>query len=68
METLLGSTISGMTLSDDGKTLWVGAHSGILHQLKLDQDRRDPQSIGNANLYEEFRLLIWKEEPQIWKW
>lgn len=64
----LGSTISGMTLSDDGKTLWVGAHSGILHQLKLDQDRRDPQSIGNANLYEEFRLLIWKEEPQIWKW
>ncbi|PQA92456.1 hypothetical protein B0A69_15610 [Chryseobacterium shigense] len=64
----LGSTISGMTLSDDGKTLWVGAHSGILHKLQLDQDRRDTHSIGNANLYEEFRLLIWKEEPQIWKW
>ncbi|KFF24158.1 hypothetical protein [Chryseobacterium vrystaatense] len=64
----LGSTISGMTLSDDGKTLWVGAHSGILHQLKLDQGRRDTHTIGNGNHYEEFRLLIWKDEPQIWKW
>lgn len=64
----LGSTISGMTLSDDGKTLWVGAHSGILHQLTLDQGRRDTHTIGNANHYEEFRLLIWKDEPRIWKW
>ncbi|HCA08188.1 hypothetical protein [Chryseobacterium sp.] len=63
-----GSSISGMTLSDDEKTLWVSAHSGILHQLKLDKGRRDTHTIGNGNHYEEFRLLIWKDEPQIWKW
>ncbi|MCT2562491.1 hypothetical protein [Chryseobacterium herbae] len=64
----LGSSISGMTLSDDEKTLWVAAHSGILHQLKLDKGQRDTHTIGNGNHYEEFRLLIWKDEPQIWKW
>ncbi|MBV8328031.1 hypothetical protein [Chryseobacterium sp.] len=64
----LGSTISGMTISDDEETLWVGAHSGILHQLKLEKEQRDSHTIGNGNLYEDFRLLIWKNEPQIWKW
>lgn len=64
----LGSTISGMTLSDDEETLWVAAHSGILHKLKLEKGRRDTHTIGNGNHYEEFRLLIWKDEPQIWKW
>jgi len=64
----LGSTISGITLSDDEKNLWIGAHSGILHKLRLDKGRRDTHTIGNGNHYEEFRLLIWKNEPQIWKW
>ncbi|MBB6372130.1 hypothetical protein [Chryseobacterium shigense] len=64
----LGSTISGMTLSDDEETLWVAAHSGILHKLKLKKGHRDTHTIGNGNHYEEFRLLIWKDEPQIWKW
>ncbi|WP_080776817.1 hypothetical protein [Chryseobacterium phocaeense] len=64
----LGSTISGMTISDDEKTLWVAAHSGILHKLKLGKGHRDTHTIGNGNHYEEFRLLIWKNEPQIWKW
>lgn len=64
----LGSTISGITLSDDGKTLWVGAHSGILHKLILNKGCRDTHTIGSGDHYEEFRLLLWKEEPQIWKW
>lgn len=64
----LGSTISGMTLSDDEEMLWVAAHSGILHKLKLGKGHRDTHTIGNGNHYEEFRLLIWKNEPQIWKW
>lgn len=64
----LGSTISGMTISDDEETLWVAAHSGILHKLKLGKGHRDTHTIGNGNHYEEFRLLIWKNEPQIWKW
>ena len=64
----LGSTISGMTLSDDEQTLWVGSSSGILHKLQLDKGLRDDHTIGNSNHYEEFRLLIWKKEPQILKW
>lgn len=64
----LGSTISGMAISDDEQTLWVGSSSGILHKLKLGKGHRDTHTIGNGNHYEEFRLLIWKNEPQIWKW
>lgn len=64
----LGSTISGMTISDDEETLWVGSTSGMLHKLILGKGTRDNYTIGNGNHYEEFRLLIWKNEPQIWKW
>lgn len=64
----LGSTISGMAISDDEKTLWVGSYSGMLHKLYLGKGHRDEHVIGNGNHYEEFRLLIWKDEPQIWKW
>lgn len=63
----LGSTITGMTLSDDEKTLWIGCSSGILHKLQLEQGLRDNHTIGNGNHFEEFRLLLWKEEP-ILKW
>jgi hypothetical protein len=64
----LGSTISGMAISDDEETLWVGSSSGMLHKLILGKGTRDNHTIGNGNHYEEFRLLIWKNEPQIWKW
>ncbi|ALM50786.1 hypothetical protein AMR72_13165 [Flavobacterium psychrophilum] len=58
----LGSTISGMTISEDGKILWVGSSSGMLHKLKLGKGHRDKHTVGNGNHYEEFRLILWKEE------
>lgn len=64
----LGSTISGMALSDDEKTLWVGSYSGMLHKLQLGKGHRDTHTIGNGKHYEDFRLIVWKNEPQIWKW
>ncbi|MDR2237891.1 MAG: hypothetical protein LBE92_17340 [Chryseobacterium sp.] len=64
----LGSTISGMVLSDDEETLWVGSCSGMLHKLRLGKGHRDTHTIGNGNHYEDFRLLIWQNEPQAWKW
>lgn len=64
----LGSTIKGLTISDDEQTLWVGSSSGILHKLILGKGHRDKHTIGNGKHFEEFRLLIWKNEPQIWKW
>ncbi len=63
----LGSTISGITISDDEKTLWIGSYSGMLHKLQLGKGARDEHTIGNGNHYEDFRLILWKEEP-ILKW
>lgn len=64
----LGSTISGITVSDDGRTLWVGTYAGILHQLQLGKGNRDAHTIGNGGHYEDFRLLVWKEEPEVLRW
>lgn len=59
----LGSTISGITISDDESTLWVGSCSGMLHKLELGKGLRDNHTIGNGNHFEEFRLILWKDEP-----
>lgn len=63
----LGSTIGGLTISDDEKTLWIGSCTGMIHKLKLGKGHRDNHTLGNGNHYEEFRLILWKEEP-IMKW
>ncbi|SDF79365.1 hypothetical protein [Chitinophaga filiformis] len=63
----VGSTITGMAISDDETTLWVGAASGILHKLKL-QAGQDEHTIGNGNHREEFRLFLWKDEPKPLFW
>lgn len=63
----LGSTISGITISDDEKTLWIGSYSGMLHKLQLEKGVRDSHTIGNGNHYEDFRLILWKEEP-VMRW
>lgn len=63
----LGGTISGMAISDDEQTLWVGTYFGQLHQLQLNKGWRDTHTIGTAKHYEDFRLIFWKKEP-ILKW
>jgi WD40 repeat protein len=64
----LGSTISGMSISEDEKTLWVASYAGIIHKLKLDAGKRDEHTIGTGDHHEEFRIIFWKEEqkPLIW--
>ena len=64
----IGSTITGMTISDDEKTLWVASCSGIIHKLILDIGQRDDHTIGNGNHYEACRIIFWKNEqqPLIW--
>jgi hypothetical protein len=64
----LGSTISGMAISDDQQTLWVGSYSGMLHKLTLGKGHRDKHTIGDGQHYEDFMLLIWTDEPQVWRW
>ena len=63
----VGSTISGMTVSDDRKTLWVASHAGMLHKLRLGLGHRDRHTIGNGDHYEDFRLIFWKGEP-VMRW
>ncbi|WP_458627048.1 hypothetical protein [Winogradskyella sp. PC D3.3] len=63
----LGSTITGITISEDESTLWVGSASGMLHKLQLDKGLRDNHTIGTGKHYEDFRLVLWKDEP-IMKW
>ena len=63
----LGSTIGDLAISDDKQTLWVSSFTGIIHKLKLNKGLRDKHTIGNSNHYEEFRLILWKNES-IMKW
>ena len=59
----VGSTISGLAVSDDEKTLWVGSCTGMIHKLILGKGHRDSHTLGTGNHYEEFRLIVWKDEP-----
>ncbi|MCT4637802.1 MAG: hypothetical protein N4A72_08840 [Bacteroidales bacterium] len=63
----LGSTIGGIAISDDEKTLWVGSCTGIIHKLKLGGGHRDTHTIGSGEHYEDFRLILWKDEDkELW--
>lgn len=64
----LGSTVSGMAISEDESTLYVACYSGILHKLIIGKGKRDTHAIGNADLYEEFRLIMWKGEEKPLRW
>lgn len=63
----LGSSISGMTISNDEQILWVGSYSGMLHKLNLGKGQ-DDHTVGNGNHHEEFRIFFWKTEskPLFW--
>lgn len=59
----LGSTITGMSISDNGEVLWVATYAGIIHKLRLNTGYKHSHVIGNANHQEEFRVLFWKSQP-----
>ncbi len=63
----LGSTIGGITISENKEILWVASCTGMIHKLRLGKGHRDHHTIGNGNHYEDFRLIVWKDEP-IMKW
>ena len=64
----IGGTISGMAISEDESTLYVGTYAGGLHQLKLNAGQRDNHTIGTGKHYEECRWLFWKSEAGPLKW
>ncbi|MGC4042350.1 MAG: hypothetical protein QM758_00920 [Armatimonas sp.] len=64
----LGSTITGMDISANGKTLAVASYAGIVALIDLDTEAADPFQIGTATHRERFRWLFWKgeESPLLW--
>ncbi|SNB64731.1 MULTISPECIES: hypothetical protein [unclassified Pseudomonas] len=63
----LGSTISAMDISEDGRTLVAASHAGFISVIALDRGRPDWQ-IGTGPHGEVRRWLFWKggEKPLAW--
>ncbi|MGB1294278.1 MAG: hypothetical protein ACPG6V_02275 [Flavobacteriales bacterium] len=63
----IGSSIGSIALSDDNKYLFVSTYAGILVKLEMNRAYRDSHTIGTADLYEHFRIMMWKDEqPLFW--
>ncbi|QDU27771.1 hypothetical protein ETAA8_28620 [Anatilimnocola aggregata] len=64
----LGSTISGLDLSPDGKRLIASSHAGYLSIIDLHTGEADPYQIGTATHRERRRWLFWDQQPQPLAW
>ncbi|CAK9889952.1 MULTISPECIES: hypothetical protein [Pseudomonas] len=63
----IGSTISAMDISPDGKTLVVASHAGFISVIALDTSRPDWQ-IGTGEHAEVHRWLFWKQLDRPLRW
>ncbi|PNG30050.1 hypothetical protein [Pseudomonas protegens] len=63
----IGSTLTAMDISVDGKTLVAATYAGIIVQIALDSGRPDWQ-IGTGEHHELRRWLFWKDfaKPLLW--
>lgn len=64
----VGSTISAMASSADGRMLAVGSHSGTVHLLDLASTGANPEQVGVGAHREVRRWLFWKQEPVPLAW
>lgn len=64
----VGSTISAMAASADGRMLAVGSHSGTVHLLDLTSSDANPEQVGTDPRRELRRWLFWKQEAQPLAW
>lgn len=64
----VGSTISSMALSGDGKTLAVGSYGGAISLIALDSGERDAWQIGTGPHRERERWLFWQQEATPLRW
>jgi len=63
----VGSTISSIDISADGRVLLVGTYAGMVHLIDLDTPEADPYQIGTATHRELRRWIFWRgERPVIW--
>ncbi len=64
----VGSSISGLAVSPNGKMLVVGSSSGMLHVIDLDQGEADPYQIGTGAHVERRRWIFWEGEERPLRW
>ncbi len=61
----VGSTIKGIDISKDGKTLVVGTFAGMLHLLRLEYEENGFEV---KNITEVKRWIAWKGEEVVYEW
>jgi hypothetical protein len=64
----IGSTVSAMALSGDGKVLLAATYAGFLSMIRLVPDGRTPEQIGTSPHREFRRWIFWKQEPAPLAW
>jgi hypothetical protein len=64
----IGSSVNGIDLSPDSKTLVVTTYAGFVCILDLDTDEPDPFTISTATHRERRRWIFWKKEPKPLVW
>ncbi len=64
----VGSTISAMASSADGRLLAVGSYSGTVHLLDLTSTAANPEQVGVGAHPEIRRWLFWKQEATPLAW
>jgi hypothetical protein len=64
----IGSSISAMDLSADGRRLIASTYAGLLVILDLDTGEGDPYRIGTSTHRERRRWLFWKNEKKPLAW
>jgi hypothetical protein len=64
----IGSSVGGIDLSPDGKTLVVTTYGGFVCILDLDTGEPDPFAISTATHRERRRWLFWAKEPTPLVW
>jgi hypothetical protein len=64
----VGSTITGLDLSPDGRLLAVASYAGFLCVLQLDTGTRDPFAIGTSKHRELQRWVFWRGEEGVLRW
>lgn len=63
----VGSSISALEISPDGRSLLAGSYGGYLVRLALGEDP-DPWSIGTSPFHERQRWIFWEDEPAPIRW
>jgi hypothetical protein len=64
----IGSTLSALDLSADGRTLVAATCAGFISIIQLDAGHRQPYQIGNGDHFEQRRWLFWKNEETPLAW